>query len=278
MKRFVMGAPLIAAMAVGACGDSTGIENGGTIGIRFAAASTAGAGTALSAADLDLVGSNGTLSITDVRMLVREFEVDRVDDDCDDDSSRNNRGSGDDGSSGDDGRGDDDDCEKFRAPPAFISLPLDGQGALVVEQEVPPGVYDELELEVKELDDDDDDDSLRDRQARELMVLVRQQFPEWPREASLRVEGVFTPVSGAARPFVAYFDAEIEIEMRLSPPLVIGENDSPIVTIDVAPAVWFLGSTGGVVDLSAFDFATTGRVAEFEIEIERGFVKTRFED
>jgi hypothetical protein len=46
----------------------------------------------------------------------------------------------------------------------------------------------------------------------------------------------------------------------------------------VDPALWFPGSNGRVTDLSAYDFATTGRVAEFEIEIERGFGHARFDD
>jgi hypothetical protein len=270
MKRFNTGLVLVAAVVAVACGDTTGFEGGGTIGIRFATAASAPALDLSASAALDLDGTNGRLTLDDVRLIIREFEVDRVDDDCGDDAS----------SGADDGSpdGDDDDCEKFRAPPAFISLPLEGAGALVVEQPVPPGVYDEIELEIEEIGDDDDVESLRDRQARDLMIDVRRQFPEWPREASIRVEGTFTPESGSPRPFVAYFDAEIEFEVGIRPPLVIGEGDDPIVTLDVDPGLWFRTADGAVLDLSAFDFATTGRVAEFEIEVEKGFVRARFED
>lgn len=266
MRRITTSLALVTAVAVAACGDTTGFEGGGTIGIRFATASSSAAQDLMSSS-LDLDGTNGTLSLDDVRLIIREFEVDRVDDQCGDDAPDV------------EGRDDEhDDCEKFRAPPSFISLPLEGDGALVVEQAVPPGVYDELELEIEEIDEDEHGGSLRDAQARELMVAVRRQFPEWPREASLRVAGTFTPTDGEPRPFIAYFDAEIELEMALNPPLVIGEGDDPIVTVDVDPRLWFLTGSGGVRDLSAFDFATTGRVAELEIEVEKGFIRAHGDD
>lgn len=274
-KHLAWAAPLVLAGLAGACGDTTGIESGGTIAIRFAApgAGASLATDAVAAAGLDLDGSNGTLSIDAVHMIVQQFEVNREDDECGDDA-HHGEGSDD---SGDDG-GDDASCEKFRAPPSFLSLPLEGEGALVVQYEVPPGTYDKVELEIEEIDDEDSHEGTRAQLEHDLMLQVRQQFPEWPHEASVRVEGTFTPTLGTPRPFVAYLDAEIEIEMRLSPPLVIGEGDSPVVTIDVDPTLWFRKADGRVVDLSQWDFAATHRVAEFEFEIERGFVRSHHDD
>lgn len=266
-------APLVLASAMWACGDASGPDDGGTIGIRFAGApavSAAAAGfDAVFAAGIDLPGTNGTLSIDDVRLIIREFELDRMGDACGDDF---------DGSSGE-GTADDehDDCEKFRVPPSFVSLPLEGEGALVVEHEVPPGQYDELELEIEEIDDGILDDDPRGRQARDLLAAVRVEFPDWPTAASLRVEGTFKPDIGEPRAFTAYFEAEIEIELEFHPPLLIGPDDSAIVTVEVDPRLWFRRADGSVVDLSAYDFASTGRVAEFEIELEKGFTETHFE-
>ena len=265
--------PLVMAAAMAACSDTAGLEDGGSIGIRFAgttAPSAAASGTdAALGAGIDLPGTNGTLTLDDVRLIIREFELDLVDDRCGDDSE----GSSGEGSS----RDNDDDCEKFKAPPAFVNLPLEGDGAKIVEQQVPPGLYDELELEVKEVEDEPDDDDSRDQKMVDLLAAIRVQYPEWPRKASLRVEGTFTPVNGSPRAFTAYFEAEIEIEMEFNPPLLIGPDDSAIVTVEVDPSLWFRLSDNRVVDLSAHDYATTGRVSEFEIELEKGFTRTRFE-
>lgn len=273
MRCIRYGLPLVMVAAVAACSDTAGLDGGGLVGIRFSTApapSAAATGAdAVLAAGIDLPGTNGTLTLDDVRLIIREFELDLVDDHCGDDSE----GPGVTGSSNDN----DDDCEKFKAPPAFVNLPLEGDGARIVEQQVPPGLYDELELEVKEVEDEPDDDDSRDQKMVELLASIRLQYPEWPRTASLRVEGTFTPTGGAPRPFTAYFEAEIEIELEFHPPLLIGSDDSAIVTVEVDPALWFRLSDNRVVDLSAYDYATTGRVSEFEIELEKGFTRTRFE-
>jgi hypothetical protein len=224
-------------------------------------------------------GTNGTLVIEDVRFVVRKFELDREDDECEDDDD-GHRGSGGSIGSHDDDEDDEEECEKFRAPPAFIDLPLGGESALVVRQEVPPGVYKELEFEIRRIDpdlDDGDDEDDRDRLMALLFGRIRDEFPDWPRRASLLVAGSFTPAAGVAREFRAFFDAEIEIELEFRPPLVISEDDERVVTIDVDPRRWFRRPTGIVLDLSQFDFERTRRIVEFEIELKEGFLRTRLD-
>ena len=93
------------------------------------------------------------------------------------------------------------------------------------------------------------------------------------------VVGTFTPTGGDPVPFRAFFEAEVEVEKELVPPVTITDDGSgAIFTIHLDPAAWFTGTDGNVMDLSQFDFDTTGQVIEFEVEIENGFAEVEFDD
>lgn len=89
------------------------------------------------------------------------------------------------------------------------------------------------------------------------------------------VTGTFTPTGGAPQNFTVFFDADIEVEMDLVPPLVIDATGtaSRTITINLDPALWFQAN-GQVLDLSSFN----GQTLEFEAEIEDGFVEIEFDD
>lgn len=254
MIRKTLFACTLATLAL-ACSDSTGPADDGELQIRFsgrsAAASAPGAGVAPASA-VAFEGSNGTLEIDQILLIVSEFELEGDDDLCEDDS----------------------DCNEFESLPFLVDLPLDGGDVTVATDEVPAGSYDELEFEVEDvdLDDDGDEDDPAKRAALEqILVEVRSLFPLFPEDASMVARGTFTPTDGAPRDFTVYFEAEIEIEMDLSPPIQIPGVGS--VTVVVDPARWF--ETGGtVLDLSAFD----GQLLEFEVEIENGFTEIEFDD
>jgi hypothetical protein len=74
------------------------------------------------------------------------------------------------------------------------------------------------------------------------------------------VTGTFTPAGGAARPFTVYLDAEVRLELPISPPLAVAEGSSTAqVTVLLDPAAIF--RTGSqVLDLSQLN----GRLAEIE--------------
>jgi len=263
------------AVALSACSDTeqptgpTGPEVGDTasapvgtspVAVKFGVASGAGSSASLSAStrafsvpstgSLTISGSNGTLIIGDVHLIVSEFELEPADGRCDQ------------------GR-----CETFEAPPQFIALPLSGSSKLAVSQEVPAGVYDELEFEVEDVDPGDEADPARREAILELLATIRDQFPEWPRKASVAVSGSFAPddLSGPV-PFQVFLEAEIEVEREFDPPLVVDEDGaSKVVTVGVDPAAWFTREDGTVVDLTRFDFDDTGETIEFELELERGF-------
>jgi len=244
----------IALAALAACSDTpTGGGSEARVQLRFGVEGATSSSALLQTGGtggLTITGSNGTLRIDDIRLVVAEFELDGDDD--------VNRCTG-------------DDCEDFNAGPMFVDLPLTGGPVAVGSGDVPPGVYEEVEFEVEDLDDDEEDAAERQR-IEALRAQIQQQFPDWPRDASMLVVGSFTPTGGAARPFRAFVEAEIEIESELSPPLAVGQGESRSLDVTLDPAALFRNGAN-VLDLSS-----AGRL-ELEIEIENGFrTRTRVDD
>lgn len=239
-----------AALLAAACGDSTGPEEREQVAVRFAITADAAASTG----PLTVAGSNGVLSITRAWMIVDELELEGPDDSCP-------------GAS-------DDECE-FETGPFLLKLPLTGAATTVAISNIPAGTYTEFELEVEDLDlDDVDNDSTAVNQ---LWTDIRADRPDWPREASMMIEGTFTPTGGAAQSFRTYFDAEVEVEMPLVPPLVLAERSDAAITVQLDPRSWFLRADGTVRNLAEWDYATTGLLLEFDLEIEQGFDGVRIE-
>ena len=242
---------VLAALALSACDSST--EVGTSTQIRMAAPAVVGRSTEASGG-LSIVGSNGTLVITDVKMIVNEFELRRADIvDCDDDSS----GSG--------------SCGSFETNYFIADVPL-GTGAVTVANDrIPAGTYVGMEFEVEDLevDVDDADDAAESARINALRSELRAIHANWPAGASMRMQGTFTPTGGVAQPFVAYFDAEIEIETLFAAPLVI-DDASVGLTIDLRLDLWF--KTGATVrNLALSNCSTVCPLIDFEVEMEDGF-------
>lgn len=251
---------VLACALAGACGDTTGPADGERVTVRFAAVTSGAGAGSTQAGSIELTGSNGTLRIDELHMIVAEFELERDDDaPCTDGVE-------------------DDDCEEFEAGPSFVNVPLDGSGVVAVQHTVPAGTYHELEFEVEDLDDDEDEPA----KAQEIAVLrtqIRAQFPNWPAEASMLVVGSFTPTGGDPIPFRVYFEAEIEIELDLVPPVVIdGSGADATFTVRIDPNLMLRNADGTVRNLAELDFDLTGQVTEFELEIENGISEIEFDD
>lgn len=250
------------------CGDATGPEGAGEVAVAFrttgpdAAASLSGTSEIAASPDvrpsIQVSGTNGALTLETGHLVVADFELRRAGVSCDE-------------------APDEDACEKFEGGPFFLELPMDGGRTVAVDRVVPPDSYSGLEFEVDDLEDDGEEDD--DRAEQELLSSIREEFPEWPEDGSLRVTGTFTPDgSGEARSFTAYFEAEIEVEREFPSPLVIEEGSADrTVTVTLAPSVWFTRADGSIVDLTRFDFEETGRVGEFEVEIEDGVTEVEIE-
>jgi hypothetical protein len=207
-------------------------------------------------------GTNGSLTINEIRLIVDEVELHLADDSCDDD--------GFDGSGSDDF---DDDCDEFEAPPRFLDLPLDGEPIEAVAATIPPGTYDEIEFEIEDLDDDDDGE--RAAAIALLRAEIVTEIPDWPRKASALVTGSFTPIGADPIEFRVFLEAEIEVEMDLVPSLVVGDDGSASrsLTVDVRPDHWFVRADGSVLPLHLFDHSVTGDLLEIEVEMEDGFTE-----
>ena len=271
------------------CDSGTGPGDESTVSIVFRARSALASGalaptsvgisaSTAAASAIAISGSNGTLTIDDIRFVVAEFELERADAD---DACGGARGAlvardddDDDEEDGHDDEDDDgDDCEEFETPPQFVRLSLDGEAVPSVVQPVPPGLYEELEFEIEDLDlDDGDDDGFEIEQ---LYQAILAEVPDWPEDASLLVAGSFTPTEGSPTGFRVFFEAEIEIEIEFPPPgLDLTGDADPRVTVIVDPALWFGRPDGTVLDLSQFD----GHLVEFEFEMEHGFPEIELDD
>jgi len=271
IEKYRVGLLAVAVSMVAACGESSGVGGPENVGILFQVASSPSAVGAAAVSGparvagppLVLTGSNGTLTIDEIRLVVSEIELERIDDSC----------LGDDDSVDDLG----DDCEEFETGPQFLDLTLDGTPVEVGTSAVPSGTYEELEFEIEDLEDDEDDAA-----EGALIAAVRAEIlaaiPDWPHEASGFVSGTFTPTSGAPTQFRVFLKAEIEIEMELLPNVVIdGGVASRDITVDIEPEIWFVQPDGSVVDLTQYDYDSTGQVLEFDVELEDGFTKIEVE-
>ena len=263
---------VVAALTVG-CSDSTGVDGPQNVALNFRVTSSAapqlmgGNGPALvsgpsavAGAPMTIDGTNGTLTLEEIRLIIAEVELDGASHSCDDDLPEV------------------DDCADFEAPPRFIDLPLDGQPIEAFVGLIPPGTYKELEFEIEDLEDDEDDPELA-AAITALRADILREIPDWPRKASGMVVGTFESASSGVVRFRIFLDAEIEIERDLIPNLVVGPDGSATVdlTVDVRPDIWFSRPDGSVIPLHLFDYDLTGELLEFELEMEDGFMEIEIE-
>lgn len=257
------GAIALAALTLLACDDGTGLDGDGRVEVRFEAAASGGASTAsATAGTIALAGTNGTLEIERVHLIVGELELEAADGACPDDE-----GPGE----------DDDDCEEFEADPFLMELPLEGDIVTVAAADVRPGVYTAFEFEVEDVEVDEGDD---EEELATVLADARALHADWPDEGSMVVVGTFTPADETGtRTFRTFIEAEIEVESTLSPPLEVGAFGDAAITVVLDPGAWFLLPDGRVVDLSLFDF--TGEdddLLELEVEFEEGIVRVEVEN
>ena len=232
-----------------------------TARVEFASPAVAGF-SALTADSSGLVitGTNGTLTLTEIRLVVDRLELRRLDVASCTDSLRSH----------DDDHDDDHACPGFRTGLFVADVPVGTGAVTVAAAEIPAGTYTALKFKVKDLEVDDDDDDLGlGTRLQAVLTQLRTVHPDWPDQASMLVVGTFTPTGGVARPFRVYFDAEIEVESPLAPPVVI-DSTSAGIRVDLRPDRWFRRGDGTIWNLALLDFATTRRLVEFETEFEHG--------
>lgn len=201
---------------------------------------------------LVLDGSNGTLEITDLRLIVSEVELE----------------------------GEADSAEFETERPSFLDLPLDTTDvAPMAADRIPPGTYNEFKFKVEdvELDEDDDEEEFQNLQEE----IQNEGFTDWPEKASMVVVGTFTPDGEEqGQSFKTYFEAEIEVEIEMEdrPFEVDGDGLSRRLTVNLDPAQWFSNADGTVQDLSQQDYQGSDDLVEFEVEFEEGVTEIEFDD
>lgn len=251
---------LAGAFALAGCESNSSVAPDSNTSLRIASPAQPGLSTE-TAEGLSIAGSNGTLVLTNIQLIVDEFELENDDDDCDDDDDRdddrNNR-----------------DCAEFELELFLANVPLGSGAAMIANDRIPAGTYTTLDFEVENLDDDEGGED--GRRIAELLAELRSTYADWPSEASMMIEGTFTPTDGEAQPFRAYFDAEVEIEKKFATPLVIDDNSAGI-TLELRPDLWFRNANGTVRNLALSDYASTQTLIEFEVELDRG-IKLEFDD
>lgn len=210
---------------------------------------------------LVIEGSNGKLEIHDLRFIVEDFELERADGECED-----TEGS------------EEEDCQEFESKPFFVDLPLQGDTLNLNTTPIEPGLYEELEFEIDDLDLNEEEGEEQDAK-QQLANQVRGEFPDWPDEVSMVIIGNFISSQGDTTAFKTFAEAELEIEMEFSPPLEVGDQSvNKLLRVNIAPRSWFLRNDGTVMDLSAYDYEKSGQILEFEVEIENGFESIETED
>lgn len=191
------------------------------------------------------VGTN-TLKITQVQLVLRKVELNRVETIIDCDSTANP-----------------DACEEFTIGPQLISVPLALGTNLTLEIPIDSGHYDEVEFKIHKPGSDSLD-----------LAFIAGLAPADTafKRISIRVRGTY---NGTAFEFTSRLDAEQEF--TFSPPLVIDASGSSTnLTIRVDVSTWFRnGATGPLIDPST---ANPGGANQSTVEnnIERSF--KAFED
>jgi hypothetical protein len=266
-------AALLASVAVAGCGDSTAVGNPQSVALNFKVTSAAAPqlasanGPALATGpnlvagpSMTIDGSNGSLTIEEIRLIISEVELEGDEGSCEDAVPAA------------------DQCADFEAPPRFLDLPLDGEPIEAFVGLIPPGTYEELEFKIEDLEDDEDDSELS-AQVDSLRNQILDEIPDWPRQASALVVGSFDSDSTGTVSFRVFLKAEIEIERELNPNLVVGDDGvaNTDLTVDVRPDIWFLRQDGTVVPLQMFDYDATGELLDFELEMENGIVEVETE-
>ncbi|MGH7710509.1 MAG: hypothetical protein ACREOG_04465, partial [Gemmatimonadaceae bacterium] len=192
-----LGIPVMtaASIAIAACGDATGSSNNGRVAVRFGTEAPAargaiaidGAALAVAADEQVAVGTNGTLKIEDIQLIVSEVTLKRAENAACRHENREKQGA-------------DAECKKFEGGPFLVDLPLGGGVVTVLEADIPPGTFRAVEFEVEDFEMEDDDDDGERRRASELFSVLKLLYPNVPARANMVVKGAFTPTTGVPRP------------------------------------------------------------------------------
>lgn len=234
-------AAVVGAVLLSACSDSTAASGDSQVRFNLATSSAAAAGAsvslAASVAPLTISDGPNTLVLDEVQLVLREIELEREgEDDC--------------------ALPDDDSCEKLELGPILLDLPLTPGAVGRFTVAVDTGRYDEVELEIHKASSSDD----------AAFVAAHPELED----RSIRVTGTF---NGTA--FTFYSDLDVEQEIDLAPPLVVGESAAAELTLFADLDRWFRDADGGLIDPAT---ANQGEPNESEVKNNIQNALEAFED
>lgn len=251
------------ALVFAACGEGTGPNATGRVGVGFRLATTSasasiqsvdgststGGATASQVATtptgLSIKSGADEILVTKAQIVVKDVKlktaVASCTDDDDDDSSASisTSGSLSIANSGASSRGtagirtsssddDDDDCPTVRVGPYLVDVPVSGADGGRVAVEVPEGTYSSVRLSIHKVSSSDSAD-----------LAFRQANPDF-RGISIRLQGTYNGM-----PFTFVHDVNAKLDVPLTTPITIGEGgDDVTVTIDMKD--WFVKPNGGL--------------------------------
>ncbi len=255
---------VVGAMALAACGEGTGPNATGRVGVGFQLATTSASANVMSADGSTVTGGapasqvattpsglsirSGTdeILVTKAQIVVKDVKLkttaaictDDDDDDDDDDDKSSSPSSASSSSRGNSGRSsssrddddddDDDDCPTVRVGPYLVDVPVSGADGGRVAVDVPEGTYSSVRLTIHKVSSSEPAD-----------LAFRQANPDF-RGISIRLEGTY---NGAR--FTFTHDVNAKLDVPLTAPLTIGAGgDDVTVTIDMKD--WFVKPNGGL--------------------------------
>ena len=239
-----------AAMAVLAgCESATGTGAGAGARVSLSLSAGSSADASLSAnrfgPSLSLVpvsdSAGHTIDIQSVQLVLKNVELKRDrEDEC---------------------HGTEASCEKFRAGPTLVNLPLSGGLVTPFTEAIAPGTYDELRLKIGAPEEERADSAS-----------FYASHPEWPRKASIRVKGTYDAGTGA-QPFDVFLGVNAKVQQQLDSLLVVDSLTTPAavnLTLEVDVNSWFRGRSGSLIDPRSIT-TSPALVALVENNVRRSF-------
>lgn len=191
-----------------------------------------------------LAKSASHVVVEEAKILVRELEFERIDNDSDSNNESEDT--------------DVDFQEEFEVGPFVVSLDPQASTTSVFAGEIPEGIYDEIEFEIHKPEDTEPipDPEFRDGTSGDerYSVIVRGTMEGQPFEVKAR--------------------SSMEQELELAQPLVVDAATQSVdvdITVDVAS--WFVDSDGGDLDPT-----NATHLSEIENAIQRSFEGSGHDD
>ena len=219
MHRFIRIFPMFAAVALAACGDSTG-SNANRVNLSFTTTSAAPTARLTSTANgfhADLTGtvSGHTLVITKAQLVASELQLKgSASSTCA--TTAESSGS--------------DDCQELELRPVLVDLPVTAGLTSAVITALPAGTYSAMEMKVDAVYAGEDDGAA-----------FLAAHPGW-QGMSVRIEGTYD-----GQPFVFTSNVEAELHMTFATPVTVDANGAG-VTINVDVLGWFRDGSGNYVN------------------------------